>query len=66
MGEARCSVVHNALSNLKLGSGICPVRRLLDAGVNLALGLGRDFHQRHAAHVQRDAVRRADAQYFLA
>lgn len=38
MGEARCSVVHNALSNLKLGSGICPVRRLLDAGVNLALG----------------------------
>ena len=38
MGAARCSVVHNALSNLKLGSGICPVRRLLDAGVNLALG----------------------------
>ncbi len=38
MGEARCSVVHNALSNLKLGSGICAVRRLLDSGVNLALG----------------------------
>ena len=38
LGEARCSVVHNALSNLKLGSGLCPVRRLLDAGVNLALG----------------------------
>ena len=38
MGDARCSVVHNVLSNLKLGSGICPVRRLLDAGVNVALG----------------------------
>lgn len=38
MGEAGCSVVHNSLSNLKLGSGICAVRRLLDAGVNLALG----------------------------
>lgn len=38
MGQARCSIVHNALSNLKLGSGICPVRRLLDAGVNVALG----------------------------
>jgi 5-methylthioadenosine/S-adenosylhomocysteine deaminase len=38
MGSARCSVVHNTLSNMKLGSGICPVRRLLDAGVNLALG----------------------------
>lgn len=38
MGQARCSVVHNVLSNLKLGSGICPVRRLIDAGVNIALG----------------------------
>lgn len=33
-----CSVVHNPLSNMKLGSGICPVRRLLDAGINVALG----------------------------
>jgi len=38
MGNAGCSVAHNTLSNMKLGSGICPVRRLLDAGVNLALG----------------------------
>ncbi|MFO0987161.1 MAG: amidohydrolase [Alphaproteobacteria bacterium] len=33
-----CTVVHNPLSNLKLGSGLCPVRKLLDAGVNMALG----------------------------
>lgn len=38
LGERGCSVVHNPLSNLKLGSGVCPVRRLLDAGVNVALG----------------------------
>lgn len=33
-----CSVVHNPLSNLKLGSGICPVRKLLEAGINVAIG----------------------------
>jgi 5-methylthioadenosine/S-adenosylhomocysteine deaminase len=38
VAKAGASVVHNPLSNLKLGSGICPVRRLLDAGVNVALG----------------------------
>jgi 5-methylthioadenosine/S-adenosylhomocysteine deaminase len=38
MGAAGCSVAHNAISNLKLGSGVAPVRRLIDAGVNVALG----------------------------
>ncbi len=38
LAEHGCSVVHNPLSNLKLGSGLCPVRKLLDAGVNVALG----------------------------
>ena len=38
LADHGCSVVHNPLSNLKLGSGVCPVRKLLDAGVNVALG----------------------------
>jgi 5-methylthioadenosine/S-adenosylhomocysteine deaminase len=38
MGEARCSIVHNAISNQKLGAGIAPLRRLIDAGVTVALG----------------------------
>lgn len=32
------SVVHNPTSNMKLGSGFAPIRRLLDNGINVALG----------------------------
>ncbi|MBB5751848.1 amidohydrolase family protein [Prosthecomicrobium pneumaticum] len=38
MGEAGCSITHNPLANLKLGSGVAPVRLLKRAGVNVALG----------------------------
>jgi 5-methylthioadenosine/S-adenosylhomocysteine deaminase len=38
MGDAGCSIVHNAISNQKLGAGIAPLRSLLDSGVTVALG----------------------------
>lgn len=38
LGAAGCSVAHNAISNQKLGAGIAPLRSLIRAGVNVALG----------------------------
>ncbi|MGB5834533.1 MAG: TRZ/ATZ family hydrolase [Thiohalocapsa sp.] len=38
LAETGSHVVHCPESNLKLASGFCPVARLLDAGVNVALG----------------------------
>jgi 5-methylthioadenosine/S-adenosylhomocysteine deaminase len=38
LGDRKCSITHNPLSNMKLGSGVCPVRALQEAGVNVALG----------------------------
>lgn len=38
IGQAGASVAHNPVSNLKLGSGIMPLRKHLDHGVNVVLG----------------------------
>jgi 5-methylthioadenosine/S-adenosylhomocysteine deaminase len=38
LAEAGASVAHCPESNLKLASGFCPVQRLADAGINVALG----------------------------
>jgi 5-methylthioadenosine/S-adenosylhomocysteine deaminase len=38
LAESGASVVHCPESNLKLASGFCPVQKLVDAGVNVALG----------------------------
>lgn len=38
VAEYDCQIVHCPESNLKLASGFCPVSRLLECGVNIALG----------------------------
>ncbi|MDQ6778980.1 MAG: amidohydrolase [Actinomycetota bacterium] len=38
MVASGCSVAHNPVCNLRIGSGIAPLRELLDAGINVALG----------------------------
>jgi 5-methylthioadenosine/S-adenosylhomocysteine deaminase len=38
LAEHGCSVAHNPTSNLRLGSGVARVRRMLSAGVNVAIG----------------------------
>lgn len=38
LARTGASIQHNPTSNLKVGSGIAPIRALLDAGVNVSLG----------------------------
>lgn len=38
LAETGVTVMHNPGSNLKVGSGLAPIRALLDAGVNVSMG----------------------------
>ena len=38
LAEKGVSVAHNPISNLKLASGLAPVQKMMDAGINVALG----------------------------
>jgi 5-methylthioadenosine/S-adenosylhomocysteine deaminase len=38
MADAKCSIAHNPICNLKLGSGIMRFRDIRDAGINIAIG----------------------------
>jgi len=38
IAEAEASIIHNPISNLKLGSGISPISKMLKAGINVSLG----------------------------
>ena len=38
LAEKQVSVVHNPVSNLKLGSGVMPLGKMISAGVNVCLG----------------------------
>lgn len=38
MAEKNVTAAHNPVSNLKLGSGVMPYRKMKEAGVNIALG----------------------------
>lgn len=40
LANAQAGISHNPMSNLRIGSGIAPVRRMADAGV--AMGIGTD------------------------
>ena len=38
LAEADAAVVHNPMSNLRIGSGVAPARAMLDAGLRLGIG----------------------------
>ncbi len=63
IAEMGAHVAHNVRSNMKLGSGICPVALFLDKGVNICLGTDgaasnnslNMFQEMHAASVLQKA-----------
>ncbi|MFQ5915792.1 MAG: amidohydrolase family protein [Nitrospinota bacterium] len=69
LADNGCRVAHNPGSNLKLGSGLAPVRKYLDAGVPVGLGIdganssdkGSVLHQAHLAALIHN-IREGDAQ----
>jgi 5-methylthioadenosine/S-adenosylhomocysteine deaminase len=64
LGKSPVTLVHNPLSNLKLGSGVLPWRRLLSAGATLALGT--DGSASSDSTRMLDVVKQAAVQHTLA
>jgi 5-methylthioadenosine/S-adenosylhomocysteine deaminase len=42
MATLKATAVHNPVSNMRLGCGISPINKLLDAGVNVCMGTDGD------------------------
>lgn len=63
--ESKSTVSHNPTSNLKLGSGVCPIPDMVEAGVNIALGTDGApcnntydlFREMHLASILHGGVR---------
>lgn len=46
LARSQTTVVHNPVSNLILGSGLIPMRKMMEAGVNIALGVDEGVQTR--------------------
>ncbi|GIH06974.1 8-oxoguanine deaminase [Rhizocola hellebori] len=64
LAEANTSLAHCPSSNARLGAGIAPVRRMLDAGIPVGLGVGGPASQESGLLIEelRQAVYLARAQ----